>query len=88
MSVARLHLLAVVAVAVSLSFAASSGAAGGLQSCGGGVRAAVVSCGKAKRIASEYLKTRTRSLQGYTCSSGRGQGRCTLDRKLILFPLG
>jgi len=87
MSVGRLHLLAVLAVAVSLSFAPSSGAAGGLQSCGGGVRAAVVSCAKAKRIASEYVKTRTRSLQGYTCSSSGGHGRCTLDRKLVLFPL-
>jgi hypothetical protein len=87
MSIGRIHLLAVLAVAALLAIPGSSGAAAGLQNCGGGVRAAKVSCSKAKRIAAEYAKTGARSLQGYTCSSGRSQGRCTLDRKLVIFPL-
>ena len=48
---------------------------------------AIVSCPKAKRIAKEYAKTQAHSLQGYTCSGGGGQGRCVLDRKVVLFPL-
>jgi hypothetical protein len=86
MSIARLNLLLIAVAALLLILPASSGAAR-LQSCGGGVRAAIVSCSKAKRIAVEYNKTHAHSLQGYTCSSGRSQGRCTLDRKVVVFPL-
>jgi hypothetical protein len=86
MSIGRIHLLLIAVVALLIALPASAGAAG-LQNCGGGVRAAVVSCPKAKRIAAEYSKTGNRSLQGYTCSSGSGQGRCALDRKLVVFPL-
>jgi hypothetical protein len=81
---ASLLTLAVVAVLLALP-GASSGAS--MRSCGAGVRAAVVSCAKAKRIASEYAKTHAHSLQGYTCSGGGSQGRCTLDRKIVTFPL-
>ena len=82
----RVHLsLLIAAILVVLAIPVRSGAAG-LQNCGGGVRAAVVSCAKAKRIAAEYRKTHARSVQGYKCSSGGGQGRCALDRKLVLFP--
>jgi hypothetical protein len=88
MSISRLHLLAIVVVAVVLAFAVSSSSAAGLQNCGGGVRAAKVSCSKAKRIATEYAKTHAHSLQGYTCSQGGRQARCTLDRKVVTFPLG
>jgi hypothetical protein len=86
MSFWRTSLLAIVLVVGLLAFAGTSGASS-LKNCGGGVRAAVVSCAKAKRIAGEYVKTRARSLQGYTCSSGGSQGRCRLDRKLVVFPL-
>jgi hypothetical protein len=86
MSFMRTSLLASVLVAGLLAFAGTSGASS-LQSCGGGVRAAQVSCDKAKRIATEYKKTRRHSLQGYTCKSGDSQGRCTLDRKLVVFSL-
>jgi len=87
MSPVRASLLTLAVVAVLLALPGASGAAS-LRSCGGGVRAAVVSCAKAKRIANEYVKTRARSLQGYTCSGGGSQGRCTLDRKVVTFPLG
>jgi hypothetical protein len=84
----RIHIsLLIAAIAAVLAIPVASGAAD-LQSCGGGVRAAVVSCAKAKRIAAEYRKTHARSLQGYRCSSSGGQGRCVLDRKLVTFPLG
>jgi hypothetical protein len=79
--------LLVLAVAVVLVLPAPSGAASGLRNCGGGVRAAIVSCPKAKRIAEEYAKTNAHSLQGYKCSDGRGRGRCTLDRKVVVFPI-
>jgi hypothetical protein len=82
----RLHVsLLIAAIAVLLAVPVRSGAAD-LQSCGGGVRAALVPCAKAKRIAAEYRKTHARSLQGYRCSSRKGRGRCVLDRKLVLFP--
>jgi hypothetical protein len=87
MRIPRTYLLLIAAVALLLALPASAGAAQ-LQNCGGGVRAAVVSCSKAKRIASEYAKTKAHSLQGYKCSSGGSQGRCTLDRKIVVFPLG
>ncbi len=83
--------LTVIAAAAALAaIPAQSGASGkGLQSCGGSVRAAVVSCPKAKRIANEYAKTRNRSLQGFTCKSKRSGGqinaRCVLDQKRVLF---
>jgi hypothetical protein len=86
MSFMRTSLLASVLVAGLLAFVGTSGASS-LQSCGGGVRAAKVSCDKAKRIATEYKKTRRHQLQGYTCKSGETQGRCALDRKLVLFSL-
>jgi hypothetical protein len=87
MSIRPTHLLAALVVALLLALPGLAGASDGLKSCGSGVRAAIVSCPKAKRIATEYVKTRARSLQGYTCKSGSSQGRCTLDRKLVLFPL-
>ena len=83
----RACLLSLAVVSILLALPGVSGAAS-MRSCGGGVRAAVVSCGKAKRIATEYAKTHSHSLQGYTCSSGGSQGRCTLDRKVVTFPLG
>lgn len=88
MSIGRIHLLAMVVVAAVLALAAASSSAAGLQNCGGGVRAAKVGCSKAKRIASEYAKTHAHSLQGYTCSGGGSQGRCVLDRKVVVFRLG
>jgi hypothetical protein len=85
---ARLKLLGLaLGACMLLAIPTGSSAAGGLQSCGGGVRAAVVPCPKAKRIAREYVKTGNRSLQGFICSSGRGHGRCRLDEKLVVFPL-
>jgi hypothetical protein len=79
-------LLAIVVLAAVLAFAGTSGASS-LKNCGGGVRAAQVSCDKAKRIAVEYKKTHQRSLQGYICKSGSSQGRCALDSKLVVFSL-
>jgi hypothetical protein len=87
MSFRRVSLLLIATAALVVAFPSWSGAAG-MRNCGGGVRAAVVGCLKAKRIATEYTKTQAHSLQGYTCSSGGGQGRCTLDRKIVTFPLG
>lgn len=86
MSIARLNLLLVAAIAVLLALPGGA-AAGQMQNCGGGVRAAKVGCSKAKRIATEYAKTGARSLQGYTCTSGGSQARCELDRKVVVFPL-
>jgi hypothetical protein len=86
MSSIRASLLTLAVVAVLLALPGASGAAS-MRSCGGGVRAAVVSCAKAKRIATEYAKTHAHSLQGYSCSGGGSQGRCTLDRKVVTFPL-
>ena len=84
----RLKLLGL-AIGACMLLAIPTGSSGsaGLTSCGGGVRAAVVPCPKAKRIAKEYVKTGNRSLQGFRCSSGRGHGRCRLDEKLVVFPL-
>jgi hypothetical protein len=75
------------AIAALAFIALPSSATAGLRDCGGGVRAAVVSCSKAKRIAREYAKNPARSLQGYTCSGGGSRGRCVLDRKVVTFPL-
>jgi hypothetical protein len=79
----------VIAAVVALAAIPAHSGAAGLQSCGGSVRAAVVPCDKAKRIATEYAKTRTRSLQGFVCSSRRRgeriNARCALDEKLVLF---
>jgi hypothetical protein len=84
----RIAVIVIAAVVPLAAIPAHSGASG-LQSCGGSVRAAVVPCDKAKRIATEYAKTRTRSLQGYVCSSRRRgeriNARCALDEKLVLF---
>ena len=86
MRIRRIHLLLIAVVAILIALPTTAGAAR-MQSCGGGVRAAQVPCSKAKRIATEYAKTGAHSLQGYRCSSGGNQGRCTLDRKIILFRL-
>jgi hypothetical protein len=83
----RIRLLVLAAVAALVVLAVPSGADAGLRNCGGGVRAAKVSCAKAKRIATEYAKTQAKSLQGYNCTSGGSQGRCVLDRKVVTFPL-
>jgi hypothetical protein len=85
MTLPRLVLLAIVIAALAL--AASASGAYPLQNCGGGVRAAKVGCAKAKRIAKEYAKTHHRAIWGYTCSAGDSQGRCVLDRKLVVFQL-
>lgn len=79
--------LSVVAIACVLALAASASVAAKLENCGGGVRAAKVGCAKAKRIAKEYAKTHHRAIWGYSCSAGDRQGRCVLDRKLVLFEL-
>ena len=86
MSFMRTSLLAIIVLAGVLAFAGTSGASS-LKNCGGGVRAVQVPCDKAKRIAVEYRKTPRRSLQGYTCKAGSSQGRCALDRKLVVFSL-
>ena len=86
MPFARLCLPLILVVVLLLAVPASSSAAK-LQNCGGGVRAAKVACSKAKRIAAEYAKTQAQSLQGYTCTSGANQGRCVLDRKVVVFPI-
>jgi len=83
----RIRILVLSAIATLVVLAVPSGADAGLRNCGGGVRAAVVSCAKAKRIATEYAKNPARSLQGYTCNSGGSHGRCVLDRKVVTFPL-
>lgn len=87
MATTRTALLFVAALVTALALALPSGATAGLRSCGGGIRVAIVSCPKAKRIAKEYAKTQAHSLQGYACSGGGSQGRCVLDRKVVLFPL-
>jgi hypothetical protein len=83
-----LALFVIAAVAALAALPASSGASG-LQNCGASVRASVVPCAKAKRIAIEYKKTRARSLQGFRCSSSRSgeqiNARCALDEKLVVF---
>ncbi|HEX3562056.1 MAG TPA: hypothetical protein VHU24_04395 [Solirubrobacterales bacterium] len=86
----RIALIVIAAVAALAAIPAQSGASGkGLQSCGGSVRAAVVPCPKAKRIAGEYAKTRAHSLQGFACTSRRSgrqiNARCVLDEKRVLF---
>ncbi len=86
----RIALTVIAATAALAAIPAQSGASGkGLRSCGGSVRAAVVPCPKAKRIAGEYRKTRTRKLQGFICTSKRRgkriNARCVLDRKRVLF---
>jgi hypothetical protein len=87
MSIRHVRFLLLAATVSLALIALPSAASAGLRDCGGGVRAAVVSCSKAKRIAREYAKNPARSLQGYTCSSGGSQGRCVLDRKVVTFPL-
>jgi hypothetical protein len=87
MSIRHVRLLLVAALASLALIAVPSTANAGLRNCGGGVRAAVVACSKAKRIAAEYAKTQAKSLQGYTCSGGGSHGRCVLDRKVVTFPL-
>lgn len=81
------RLIALGIVAALLLAAASAWSAEALQNCGSGVRAAFVGCAKAKRIAAEYRKTHHRSIWLYTCSKGRSQARCVLDRKIVTFPL-
>ena len=86
----RTALIVIAATAALAAIPAQSGASGkSLQNCGGSVRAAVVPCPKAKRIAGEYTKTRARSLQGFICTSKRSgeqiNARCVLDQKRVLF---
>ena len=85
MSLSRLIMLGVVAALLLAAPAALS--AEPLRNCGSGVRALVVDCGKAKRLAAEYRKTKRRSIWMYTCSGAGSRGRCTLDRKVVTFPL-
>jgi hypothetical protein len=86
----RIALLVIAACAAVAAIPASAGASSnGLQNCGGSVRAGVVPCPKAKRIAKEYAKTRARSLQGFSCSSKRSgaqiNARCVLNEKRVVF---
>ncbi|MDX6605964.1 MAG: hypothetical protein QOD14_504 [Solirubrobacterales bacterium] len=86
----RIALVVIAAVAAVAVIPAQSGASGaGLQNCGGSVRAGLVPCPKAKRIATEYAKTRASSLQGFRCRSKRNgsqiSARCVLNEKLVLF---
>jgi hypothetical protein len=83
----QIRLVVLAAVVALIVLAVPSGANAALRNCGGGVRASIVSCAKAKRIANEYVKTQAKSLQGYTCNGGGSQGRCVLDRKIVTFPL-
>jgi hypothetical protein len=88
MSSARLGFLAIVlAAALAVVSPASGQEAAPLVNCGGGVRAAVVDCGKARRIAREYARTGHKSIWSYSCSSGEKRGRCVLDRKIVVFPV-
>jgi hypothetical protein len=56
-----------------------------MVSCGNGVRAAIVDCGKAKRLAREHRRTGDRMIWMYTCKSGERRGICVLDRKIVTF---
>ena len=80
--------VALVGILTSLLPAVSAFGAEQLVNCGGGVRAAVVGCSKAKAIAKEYVRTHDHSLWLYTCTSGANRGRCVLNRKIVTFPLG
>jgi hypothetical protein len=84
MSSPRLALLAILPVAI-LPTASSALGGDNLVNCGGGVRAGVVGCGKARRIANEYARTHRHSIWEYTCTSGGSRGRCVLNRKVITF---
>jgi hypothetical protein len=86
MSSPRLAILAILSLAV-LPFPASASGGNDLVSCGGGVRATAVGCGKARRIAKEYARTHQHSLWSYSCTSGDNRGRCVLDRKVVTFRL-
>jgi hypothetical protein len=86
MTLPRLVSLAI-AIAAVLALAPFASGAGKMENCGGGVRAAKVGCAKAKRIAKEYAKTHDRAIWGYRCSAGDTQGRCVLDRKVVVFRL-
>lgn len=86
----RIALILIAATATLAAIPALSGASGkGVQNCGGSVRASVIPCPKAKRIAQEYKKTRAGSLQGFSCTSKRSgeqiSVRCVLDQKRVLF---
>jgi hypothetical protein len=85
----RIALILIAATTALAAVPAHSGASGGLQNCGGSVRASVVPCPKAKRIAKEYAKTRAGSLQGFRCTSKRSgdqiNARCVLNEKVVLF---
>ena len=84
----RKGLLLGLVAGVLLTAAPAASGAPPLRGCGGGVRAAKVDCGKAKRIAAEYRRTGRRNIWMYTCSRGGDHGRCVLDRKVVIFPLG
>jgi hypothetical protein len=74
-------------IAAALLLAASiAWSAEPLRNCGSGVRAAVVDCGKAKRLAREWKKTHAKSVWLYTCAPSEKRVRCVLDRKIISFP--
>ena len=88
MRLPRLFLLTIALAAVLVAIPVQSGVAAELRPCGSGVRAAIVGCSKAKRIAAEYRRTHAGRLQGYKCYSRRDVGRCELDRKLIVFRAG
>jgi hypothetical protein len=86
----RAALIMLAAAAALAAILAPSGASGAdLRNCGDGVRAAIVECPKAKRIAKEYAETRDKKVQWFTCTAKRRgdefKARCELDRKLILF---
>jgi hypothetical protein len=85
----RLISLVVATALVALGALSLQSSALGARNCGGGVRAVVVDCGKASRIAKEYKQHRASFVQGYRCSShqkgGSTQARCVLDNKAVVF---
>ena len=87
MGALRLAIWTIVLAGLVPAAAAWSQDGTGMVNCGRGVRALIVDCGKAKRLAAEFRKTKRRSIWMYTCSAGGSRGRCILDRKVVTFPL-
>jgi hypothetical protein len=86
--VTRLLTSLVAAAVLAVGLLAVSGAVAA-RKCGGGVTVkGAVACSKAKRIVSEFKRTRERHIQGYRCSGGVYGGRvteitCRLQQKRI-----
>jgi hypothetical protein len=84
----RLLTSAVIGAILAVGLLTASGAVAA-RSCGGGVTVrGAVACDKAKRIVSEFKRTRERRIQGFKCSGSVYGGRvtevnCRLQAKLI-----